>query len=261
MSWTPLAGHDEPLARMRRAAREGRLGHGYLFVGPAGVGKRRFALHLAQGLLCETRPSEALDPCGVCPACREVTAGNHPDVIALEKPADKTNIPVETMKEFCPQMALRPARGRTRIALIDDADALEAGAANALLKTLEEPPPGTILILVGTSEEAQLPTIVSRVQVVRFRPLTEEQAAGVLLATGTAGTRDEALRLARLGGGCPGQAAELAAPEWQTFRTKLLDGLANPKAPRHLLARDVNGFIDEAGKEAALKRGRDSLRS
>ena len=149
-----ILGHDSVLDRFRRSIRAGRLASTFLFVGPPGIGKKLFALQLAQGLLCERRPEEALDPCGECPSCAQVLAGTHPDVVVVKKPTDKNFIPLELligdkehrMREgLCHDISLKPYSGRRKVAVIDDADYLNQEGANALLKTLEEPPPKSLL--------------------------------------------------------------------------------------------------------------------
>ena len=175
-----LRGHDGVADQFRRALKRGRLASTFLFVGPAGIGKRAFALWLAQGLLCERVPEEKLAPCGACPSCQMVAAGSHPDVETISKPADKAFIPVELLigdaehrmrAGLCYNIALKAYSARWKVAIIDDADYLNKEGANCLLKTLEEPPPKSILILIGTSVQRQLPTIRSRCQIVRFQPL------------------------------------------------------------------------------------------
>ena len=171
MSWQGIAGHDEIVARFRTMLARGRLASTFLFVGPAGVGKRTFATRLAAALLCQTQPPAALDPCGVCSSCLQVAAGTHPDLLRVSKPADKSFIPLELFigpKEkrmqqgLCHDISLKPFMGGGRVAIIDDADYLNEEGANSLLKTLEEPPPQSVLILIGTSADRQLPTIRSR---------------------------------------------------------------------------------------------------
>ena len=175
----------------------------FLFAGPDGIGKRTFAVKLAQALLCENSPEEALDPCEHCPACIQVDAGTHPDFQLISKPEDKSFIPLELLigdKEhrrregLCRHIALKPYMGR-KIAVIDDADYLNAEGANALLKTLEEPPPRSVLILIGASPAKQLPTIRSRCQLVRFQPLDADAVAQLLSAQGIAENPAEARRL------------------------------------------------------------------
>ena len=97
---------------------------------------------LAQALLCETRGEEELDPCGNCPGCIQVEAGTHPDFHEAGKPEDKHELPISVIRDLCDQFGVKPARGSHKVAILDDADDLNDEAANAFLKTLEEPPPG-----------------------------------------------------------------------------------------------------------------------
>src|SRR5262249_42813443 len=156
------------------------LAHAYLFAGPAGVGKRLFAGELAKALLCEHPRDGRLEACDRCPSCVLMGAGTHPDFFTAVRPPEKANLPIEVMHELCRRFSLKSARGRGKIAILEDADDLDDPitgnvAANCFLKTLEEPPPRSVFILVGSSVDRQLPTIVSRCQVVRFRPLAAEQ--------------------------------------------------------------------------------------
>src|SRR5256885_174218 len=190
MSWQSIRGHDRVVEKFRRALAKGRLASTFLFVGPPGIGKRTFALKLAQGLLCERVPEVRLEPCGECSSCHQVASLNHPDVETVVKPADKAFIPVELLigdlehrmpAGLCYSIALKPSSGRRKVAIIDDADYLNKEGANCLLKTLEEPPPSSVLILIGTSEQRQLPTIRSRCQIVRFQSLAESDVAALLI--------------------------------------------------------------------------------
>ena len=201
MPWHSLRGHDRVVTTLRRALARGRLPHAFLFVGPEGIGKRAFALRLAQALLCERVPEAELDPCGRCPGCLQVMAGTHPDLLQVATPEDKHELPIRVIRDLCIDLGLKPMSGRRKVAIIDDADDMNDEAANAFLKTLEEPPPGSTLILIGTSAEAQLDTILSRCRVVRFDPLPESELAELLLEQGIAETPEAATRLARLGEG------------------------------------------------------------
>lgn len=265
MSWHGVFGHDELVQQFQRALERRRLASSFLFVGPEGIGKRTFALKLAQSLLCQTRPEEALDPCGACPACVQVTAQTHPDLEVVAKPGDKSFLPLELLigdKEhrmragLCHSIALKPFMGGRKIAVIDDADYLNAEGANCLLKTLEEPPPRSVLILIGTSAARQLPTIRSRCQLIRFRRLPTEVVADLLLAQGVASDPNEASRLARHAEGSIQQAKELADPELWTFRSQLYAELAKPRLDSVRLARAAMEFINAAGKEASPRRRR-----
>ena len=235
MTWHGIIGHDRIVEQFRRALSRRRLASSFLFAGPEGIGKRTFAVKLAQALLCENSPEEALDPCGNCPGCIQVDAGTHPDFQLISKPDDKSFIPLELLigdKEhrrregLCRHIALKPYMGRRKIAVIDDADYLNAEGANALLKTLEEPPPRSVLILIGASPAKQLPTIRSRCQLVRFQPLDADAVAQLLSAQGIAENAAEARRLAQSSNGSMDRAAELADPELWRFRDVLFERLA-----------------------------------
>ncbi len=198
MSWHSIRGHDRVVDELRRASNRagsrtpccssGRRGSAS---GPSRASWRR---------RCCARPAppSALDPCEACPGCLQVEAETHPDFVEVARPEDKHELPIAVIRDLCDHFGLKPARGIRKVAILDDADDLNEEAANAFLKTLEEPPPGAVLILIGTSAEVQLQTIVSRCQVVRFDPLSAEDVAA--LAAG-AGRRPATRRTpARLGG-------------------------------------------------------------
>jgi DNA polymerase-3 subunit delta' len=258
MSWTRVRGHDAVVEALARAVRRGRLAHAYLFAGPPGVGKRLFADELAKTLLCEGGPPPAERPrfeaCDRCPACAQVAAGTHPDLTAVGRSEGSLEVRVDVVRELCQSFGLKSARGRGKVAILDDADDLNEQAANCLLKTLEEPPNGAVLILIGTSPDRQLPTIVSRCQVVRFAPLPDPAVAEVLRAHEVEAA--VAPRLVRLAAGSPGQALALADPVLWEFHTALLRDLANPRFDSVALGRRWTEFAAEAGKEAADQRRR-----
>jgi DNA polymerase III subunit delta' len=265
MSWHGIEGHDDVVEQFRRALVRGRLASSFLFAGPPGVGKRTFALKLAEALLCHARPETALDPCGVCPSCAQVAAGTHPDLDVVAKPEEKSFIPLELLigerdhrrrEGLCHNIGLKPYLGGRKIAMIDDADYLNAEGANALLKTLEEPPPRSVLILIGTTPAKQLPTIRSRCQLIRFRPLPIAVVADLLVSKGFVADSREAQRLARYSEGSLQRALELADPDLWSFRDAFCQRLADPSFDSLQLAKTVAAFIDEAGKEAPARRAR-----
>ncbi len=258
MSWQRVRGHESLVEAFDRVVRRGRLAHAYLFTGPPGVGKRLFAEELAKALLCEAPPGARLEACDRCPSCLQVAADTHPDFFVAGRPEDSLELPIEVVRELCRSFALKPARGRGKVAILDDADDLNDAAANCFLKTLEEPPPRSVLILLGTSADLQLPTILSRCQVVRFAPLPEAVVADLLRAQGV---EDAVLieRLARLSGGSPGQAMALADPALWEFRRTLLQGLTRSPCDSVGLAQAWTHFVEEAGKEAAGQRRRATL--
>jgi DNA polymerase III subunit delta' len=258
MSWGRVRGHEAVVQSFDTAWRKGRLGHAYLYVGPAGVGKHTFARELARALLCET-PSKRLQACGECSGCGLVDAGTHPDLVLAERPEDKVDLPIELIRDVIEHLSLKPARGGRKVAILDDADDLSADAANAFLKTLEEPPPGSVLILIGgPTPERQFSTILSRCQVVAFGPLQRDLVVELLREQGIT---DEARldRLVRVAGGSVGQAIALDDESLWAFRKTLLDALTAPTLDVVSLATEWNHYVEEAGKEAGVRRRRASL--
>jgi len=260
MPWHSIRGHDRVVDALRRGLAQGRLPHAFLFVGPEGIGKRSFANTFAQALLCDRVPEAELDPCQLCPSCLQVAAGTHPDILRVAKPEDKHDLSIKLIRDLCLDLGLKPSNGRRKVAIIDDADDLNDEAANAFLKTLEEPPPGSVLILIGTSAEVQLDTIVSRCRVLRFNPLPEADLAQVLLERSITDDPAEAARLAHLADGSVARARGLADATLDGFRRGLIDDLADPRgfdAPA--LSRRLEAFIKDAGKESVLQRERARL--
>ena len=265
MTRQSIRGHDAVLERFRQALARGRLASTFLFVGPSGIGKRTFALTLAQGLLCERSAAERLAPCGECQTCHQVAAGSHPDVQVVSKPADKNFIPLELLigdKEHRMQegllhnISLRPYSGKRKVAILDDADYLNKEGANCLLKTLEEPPPKSLLILLGTSEQRQLPTIRSRCQIVRFSPLAASDVAELLVERGLCDDPALARRAAAHSGGSLALARMWCDEQMAEFRRQLLAILSRSEHDAAAAAKTIAQFVDDAGKETALKRER-----
>jgi DNA polymerase III subunit delta' len=263
--WQGILGHDAVVDRFRATLRRGRLASTYLFVGPAGVGKRRFALALAKALLCTEAGDDPLEPCGICESCRLFDAGNHPDLDVVSLPPDRSALPVELFigdkdhrnrDGLCHRLALKPYLGGRKIAIIDDADRFNQESANCLLKTLEEPPPRSLVILIGTSASRQLPTIRSRAQVLRFQPLALETVANVLLDQKIVDRRDEATRLAIFSEGSIERARQLAERTMWEFRQQLLPQFSANSLDCVRLARSIQAFVDGAGKEATARRER-----
>ena len=253
MTLSRVVGHDRAKDQVASAAKRGRLAQAYLLAGPHGVGKRTFAMNLAQALLCES-PPESFDGCGKCPACQQVQAETHPQFHVLRTPADKSDLPVELARAFTAKLYQTPSRVPRTVGYIHDADDLNASSANSLLKTLEEPPAGALLLLRTSDPERQLPTVRSRCQTLTFGPLRDSEVAEVLTRTGTA--PDEAARLAALAGGLPGIALAIASESLADFRGTFLRHLANPDAVA--LALDWVAVCEQAGKEPREQRVRGS---
>lgn len=243
-------GHETAARRFAVAFARNRLAGSYLFVGPADIGKRTFSFALAKAVLCldtthrptdtvstETAAAKPLVACGKCESCKLFTEKNgvsHPDFFYVAKPEDKSFLPLELLigdtehrgrSGLCYDISKTPFLSRYKVAIIDDADFLNAEGANSLLKTLEEPPPNSLLILIGTSTTKQLPTIRSRCRLVRFSPLSTEK-----LAPKDDVSEEIRLELQR----------NFAAPHFSAVR----------------LAKRLNEYIETAGKEAPVRRRR-----
>jgi DNA polymerase-3 subunit delta' len=257
MSWDRVRGHDDARRQFEAAAARGRLGQAYLFAGPEGVGKKLFAKELAKALLC-ARPPAPLAACDRCPSCAQVEAGTHPDVFAIRTPEGKHELPIDVMREFCTRMALKPTRGGRKVGIIEDADDFNDESANCFLKTLEEPPPGSLLIQLATGTDRQLPTILSRCQVVRFSPLGPVDLDAVLKQEGIEDPARRA-KLVRLGGGSAGRALALNDDAFWAVRQRLVEGLTSPRPDFAGLAETWNEYVGEAGKDTAAQRLRASL--
>jgi DNA polymerase-3 subunit delta' len=240
--WETLRGQAPALTLLRRAVAAGRLAHAYAFIGPPGVGRRLAALGLAQACLC------LAGGCGGCAVCRRVAAGRHPDCQVLTPTPPRENargpasLRIGEVRELMHWAALAPLEGPRKVFVLDDAERLTEQAAEALLKTLEEPPPRTLLVLVVANPRALPPTVLSRCQPVRFRPLGEADATALL--TGRAADADQARLLARL---CRGQVGQALATDLAAVRDRRDAALALLGQPRAGLA----ARLDEAATDRA----------
>lgn len=268
MQWNDLIGHQQQRRWFEAALRNGRLATSFLFVGPAGIGKRAFARLLAKSLLCRNTRADQLEACGGCEACVQVEASTHPDLIEVRKPDDKAFLPIELligerekrMREgLCHDISMRPYFGQRKVAILDDADYLNVEGANCLLKTLEEPPVDSVLILIGTNLQRQLPTIRSRCQTIIFRPLSPEQLQDVLLKSGLAESESDSQRIADRAGGSIEEARLLADEEIDDFRLWLLEVLAGPQLPVVEVVKRCSAVVEAAGKDARNRRERLKL--
>ena len=265
MTWKHIYGHHKQLDRLRRAAANGRLPNTMLFVGPEGIGKRTFALEFAKALLCGNSNDNEMDACDHCADCVQFDAGNHPDLIQVSKPKDKNQLPIDLFvgdddhrmqTGMVHDIGLKPFRGQRKIAIVDDADLLNQESANCLLKTLEEPPPGAIIILIGTAEQRQLPTIRSRAQTIRFEPLTSDEVELVLEENRLVENGEMAKSAAAVSGGSIQKAIMLADGDVNSFRDQWLMQLGSLDPGKDDFGKSVISFIDEAGTDNAVKRAR-----
>lgn len=263
MLWSDLRRHAPQVEMIRRAVQRGRIAHAYLFLGPDGIGKRLVALRIAQSLFCQRIPDNQLDACGACPACKQVLAGTHPDLLTVACPEGKRELPIALIvgsdenrgrEGLLHDLALHPMSASRRIAILDDADKMNEESANALLKTLEEPPPGAILFLISPSLETLLPTIRSRCQKVQFAPLTDDELAGLLVQLGWEADPRAAAAVAALSEGSLATARQLLDPGLRKLRDQLLDRLAQPLLSSGTLADELIAQIDELAADVPEQR-------
>jgi len=211
-SWG-ICGHESAVEQLQRAILQNRISHALLLAGPRGLGKTAIATIFAKAISCLNPPAPAM-PCGECRACRKIDRGVHPDiqtfdlasqaVTSVKAGGKNTGITIETVRDVASTSALRPIEGRWRIVLLDDAETMNEVAQEALLKTLEEPPPSMLLILLCDDIEALLPTIRSRCQVIELRQAPRADIESALLERGA--PEPLAAELASLSNGAPGWA-------------------------------------------------------
>lgn len=258
MSWGEILGQERAIQQIRASLDAGRMPHAMVFRGPLGVGKRRTAIALVQALFC--REGGGREGCGKCRTCRRILEDGHPDCIVLARPTGRQRIPIggdETeegsVRWALAALAWKPFEAPRRVLLVDEAEWLSPEASVALLKTVEEPPPRSHVLLI-TSRPRGLPaTLRSRCQCVRFARLAESDVRSVLdrLDTGRL-PLEPALALAQ---GSPGRALRLARGEG-AFPAERLARLTS-MAPLALLDRSLlEGGKGKAPTLAAAKRNR-----
>lgn len=262
MGWSRIIGHEGVVARFRETLGRGRLSHAYLFVGPDGIGKELFALELAKAVQCANGPAEA---CDRCPACQKTEHGNHPDVTFLRRVTQgakgerRAQILIGQVREAIQEpIAYKPFEGRYKVFAVVEAERMTEEAQNCLLKTLEEPPPHSLLVLLASRLEPFVDTVVSRCQIVRFRPLRDEQAARILV-DGHGLEPARAAALARLAAGSPGKALHYQATGAHDAALWLLGelGRMQPGGEFALAA----ALLDKARERgSSLEDARDHLR-
>jgi DNA polymerase-3 subunit delta' len=204
LPFAEIVGQDRAIQVLKRSLATGKVAHAYVFEGIAGCGKKMTALAFIQSIFCGTGAG-----CGHCPSCRKLAAQQHPDLHLLAP--DGAFLKIDQIRELQRELALRPFEARQKAAIIDDADRLNPAAANALLKTLEEPPGNAILILLTSNIEGLLPTVLSRCQRLRFAPLPLASIEALLLKRGT--TSEAARIAAALSGGSLQKALEIQDEE------------------------------------------------
>jgi len=252
MAFRDITGHRHLLELIARAAMRATLPPSVIFAGPEGVGKRLAAVSLAQVMNClALNGTDTADACGKCAACKRIARGVHADVLLVE-PGDSPTIKIDQVRDAIERSAYRPFEGRRRVVIIDNAESLNAEAQNALLKTLEEPPPASTFALVTSRPDMLLPTVVSRCQRLRFGRLSPAEIADVLMRDHEYAEPD-AHAAAALSDGSIGRALEGGTDEFVDARqaaASLLESVAAGSDPR----RRLNGAKALTGSAAATDR-------
>ena len=221
MSFKDVLGHEKPIRLLQRAIKTDKVVHSYLFLGNEGIGKKQVALEFAKTLNCLQGGPETGEACDHCLSCKKIDDGLHPDVLLLE-PENQT-IKVAQVRHLQRDLAYRPYEGRRRVCIITAADRMAPNMSNILLKTLEEPPLHTVIILLAHNARLLLPTILSRCQAVRFTPLPVSQVSQWLVEQKGL-TPQEAHLVASLSEGSPGKALALQEDIKEIPREDLLKG-------------------------------------
>ena len=262
-----LLGHDDAIAAFMEAAHGHRLHHAWLLTGPRGIGKGIFALHAARRLLAEAAgPPVDLPGLGVPadhPIAALIDAGSHPDLMRLERLTDEKSgstarsITIDQIRSLQRLFATTGSYSERRIVIIDAVDDLERGGANALLKNLEEPPVGSLFLLVSHSPGRLLPTIRSRCRTLQFRPLADDVMTTILRRELPNTASSEIAGLIEAGEGAPGRALAFAGLDVAGLDASIdrLIRQGDPSnAERSALARSLASKSSQPRYEAFLER-------
>jgi DNA polymerase-3 subunit delta' len=166
--WKDIIGHTYEIETLRSHILSGKVDHAYLFAGIKGLGKTLVATEFFKALNCQRSPG---DPCGQCASCIKTASGNHPDLIKIGLKEGKKIIPIDEIRDVIGDIVLKPFEAKVRVVIIEPAEMMNRQSANAILKTLEEPPEATIFILISHNPSLLIPTIISRCQRIRFTPI------------------------------------------------------------------------------------------
>jgi len=217
MTLRDLINQQHATSLLQAALRTGQVSHAYLFAGPSGAGRATAARAFAQALLCQ---SGGVDACDACEACRKVRGDVHPDFRMIspgrtERGVERRGVVIDQIRDLKRDAAYPAYEGRWKVYILEDAEAMRVEAANSLLKILEEPPAGVVIIMLAESTAGMLPTLVSRAQLIRFLFVPSSEIAKALVARGVA--PDRARFLAAISGGRPGRALTAAGAGDEPF--------------------------------------------
>jgi DNA polymerase-3 subunit delta' len=249
LAFRDVVGHRRLIGLLSRAVERASLPPSLILAGPAGIGKRLVAIATAQALNCKA------GGCATCSICTRIARGVHSDVLLVE-PGESGSIKIDQVRDIVDRAGYRPFEGTRRVVIIDDADRLMPGAQNALLKTLEEPPPSSVFMLVTSRPDMLLPTVQSRCPRLRFRPLDAEDVAAVLMMRGR--SEAEARAVAATADGSIGRALQARGQELVEARHvagRVLTLAASSDDPR----RRLEGSKDLLAKTGTGSGDREQL--
>jgi DNA polymerase-3 subunit delta' len=251
-----LTGHEWAVQMLKQHITHDSIRHAYLFSGPPGLGRRTLGLRLAQAVNCP-QPLAPAEPCGKCKTCQQIERMQYADLSVIQAEKEGAILKVEQVRTLRQSLVLKPYQGKYRVALFLRFQEANANAANALLKTLEEAPAQAVLILTADTPEQLLPTIVSRCEVLRLRPLQVGIVEASLMEHGA--DQATAYLLAHISSGRPGYAFRLMQDqETLKFRTQRLDDLQSLlKSTRRARFAYAEKLTDR--KSEAKERFRETL--
>jgi len=249
MSFDSFVANKLAISMLKKALESKRIASAYLFQGPDGVGKSLAALNFAKALVCE---KEGTDACGVCSSCRRVDSGNHPDVHWYKPEGRVRLVKIKTVRELIAQTGLKAFEAKWKVFVIVEADRMKVETQNAVLKTLEEPPGQSVLILISSNPAGLVPTIVSRCQEIRFLPIPRDELEEAIVEK-WGPDRQEAHLVASLACGSMGSASRLLERDNLGRRRDLLNLLAEGGQRSFRKAfktvRDVDGELKKLAKD------------
>ena len=255
MSWN-TTGHEWAAEMLQQHIASGSLRHAYLFSGPGGVGRRTLALCFAQAINCP-QPLSPGQPCGECRICRQIENMQQADLSILQAEQEGGTLKVEQVRELQHMLSLAPYESNYRVALLLRFEEANASAQNALLKTLEEPNPRVVLLVTADDPENLLPTIVSRCELMRLRPMPAEDLAAHLNQKHSV-DKEQAELIARISGGRPGLALRLAQDESllvsrKEYMEDCLNLLGNERIERMLFVEKLTRGRERAEAKSELR--------
>jgi DNA polymerase III gamma/tau subunit len=266
LNW-PLVGNTHIFEFLAKSLANKSIASSYIFAGPANIGKTTAAHYFARSLVCLPAPagqsaSQLVLPCGQCPACLQAAKGIHSDIYLIKRPADKKNISIEQVRSFITSLGMSSFLNSYKIGIIKSAESLSEGAVNALLKTLEEPKAKVVIILTVADFEVLPKTIISRSQVLRFRPVASDEIFNDLIKNQGA-LRSQAKNFSRLAAGRPALAVKFLKDKkyYESYKTnvrsfieflspdinqrfKAVDTILAGRLHGQELVRTVGGVID-----------------